>query len=113
MSIPIIPPDFRPSRASWIFPIYLSRLTAPCVAWNEYTPKLEMFQAGATFTIGDIDVTSFTIPHDAADPVGFTFRAQGIRFAIATDLGYLPDSIRFHLSARTCCCSNPITIWKC
>lgn len=78
-------------------PVYLSRLTAPAIAWQEYTPRLELFQAGASFTIGDIDVASFTIPHDAADPVGFSFHAQGIRVAIATDLGYLPDSIRFHL----------------
>lgn len=78
-------------------PVYLSRLTAPAIAWSEYTPKLELFQAGASFTIGDIDVTSFTIPHDAADPVGFSFHAHGIRMAIATDLGYLPDSIRYHL----------------
>jgi phosphoribosyl 1,2-cyclic phosphodiesterase len=78
-------------------PVYLSRLTAPAIVWDEYTPKLELFQAGSSFTIGDIDVTSFTIPHDAADPVGFSFRAEGVRIAIATDLGYLPDSIRFHL----------------
>ena len=42
-------------------------------------------------------MSSFTIPHDAADPVGFSFRAQGIKISIATDLGYLPDSIRHHL----------------
>ena len=47
--------------------------------------------------MGDIDVTSFTIPHDAADPVGFSFRAEGVKISIATDLGYMPDSIRFHL----------------
>ncbi len=79
-------------------PVYLSRMTAPAIAWGEYTPKLELFQAGASFTIGGIDVTSFTIPHDAADPVGFSFHSQGIRIAVATDLGYLPSSIRFHLS---------------
>lgn len=78
-------------------PVYLSRLTAPCLAWGEYVPPIELFQAGASFTIGDIDVTSFTIPHDAADPVGFSFRAEGIKVGIATDLGYLPDSIRHHL----------------
>src|SRR5580700_6378167 len=78
-------------------PVYMSRLTAPAIPWGEYTPTLEMFAAGASFTIGDIDVTSFTIPHDAADPVGFSFRAEGIKISIATDLGYLPDSIRFHL----------------
>ena len=51
-------------------PVYISRLTAPMIAWDENPPQLELFQAGASFTIGDIDVTSFTIPHDAADPVG-------------------------------------------
>jgi phosphoribosyl 1,2-cyclic phosphodiesterase len=82
-------------------PIYISRLTAPAVPWgdqwDENPPQLELFQAGASFTIGDIDVTSFTIPHDAADPVGFSFRAEGIKISIATDLGYLPDSTRHHL----------------
>jgi len=78
-------------------PVYLSRLTAPAIPWGEYTPTLEMFAAGASFTIGDIDITSFTIPHDAADPVGFSLRAEGIKVSIATDLGYLPESIAFHL----------------
>src|SRR6185437_3136677 len=78
-------------------PVYISRLTAPAIAWSEYTPTLEIFAAGTSFTIGDIDVSSFTIPHDAADPVGFSFRAEGVKVSIATDLGYLPESIRFHL----------------
>jgi phosphoribosyl 1,2-cyclic phosphodiesterase len=78
-------------------PVYLSLLTAPAITWGEYTPKIEMFQAGSSFIVGDIDVTTFTIPHDAVDPVGFSFRSEGIKISIATDLGYLPDSIRFHL----------------
>jgi phosphoribosyl 1,2-cyclic phosphodiesterase len=79
-------------------PVYLSRLTAPAIDWSEdYTPPLELFAAGSCFTIGDVDVTSFTIPHDAQDPVGFCFRAEGIKISIATDLGYMPDSVRFHL----------------
>ena len=47
--------------------------------------------------MGDIAVKPFTIPHDAADPVGFTFRAEGIKVGIATDLGYLPVSVKDHL----------------
>ena len=78
-------------------PIYITRLTAPAIPWGEYTPKLDCFQAGTTFSVGDIDVDSFTIPHDAIDPVGFCFRAQGIKIGIVTDLGYMPDSIKFHL----------------
>src|SRR5215472_3924559 len=56
-------------------PVYVSLLTAPAIPWGDYSPRLEQFQAGSSFTIGDIDVTSFTIPHDAQDPVGFSFRA--------------------------------------
>ncbi len=59
--------------------------------------KLEIFSAGRQFVIGDVTVTPFTIPHDAADPVGFTFRTEGIKVGIATDLGYLPPNVCDHL----------------
>jgi phosphoribosyl 1,2-cyclic phosphodiesterase len=83
-------------------------MTAPTYhAWNRNmrdeegkTPelnKLEHFAAGRSFQIGDIAVTPFTIPHDAADPVGFTFRAEGVKVGFATDLGYMPVSVRDHL----------------
>lgn len=77
-------------------PIYISRLTAPALGWNGDAPQMELFQAGASFSIGDIDIASFTIPHDAIDPVGFLFRAEGVRMGVVTDLGYITDSIRFH-----------------
>src|ERR1700739_4011729 len=38
-------------------------------------PGLEYCVGGTGFSIGDIAVTPFTIPHDAADPVGFVFEA--------------------------------------
>ncbi len=59
--------------------------------------KFERFESGHRFQVGDIEVKPFTIPHDAADPVGFTFRAEGIKVGIATDLGYIPISVRDHL----------------
>ena len=59
--------------------------------------KLEIFSAGRQFQVADITVMPFTIPHDAADPVGFTFHAEGAKIAIATDLGYMPASVRHHL----------------
>ena len=59
--------------------------------------KFERFESGHRFQVGDIEVKPFTIPHDAADPVGFTFRAEGIKIGFVTDLGYLPASVRDHL----------------
>ncbi|HEX3354588.1 MAG TPA: MBL fold metallo-hydrolase [Terriglobales bacterium] len=55
--------------------------------------RLEVFSAGRRFQIGDIEITPFTIPHDAADPVGLTLRADGVKVGIATDLGYTPPNV--------------------
>jgi phosphoribosyl 1,2-cyclic phosphodiesterase len=64
-----------------------------------FLPAVEYFRAGHSFSIGDIDVNPFTIPHDAADPCGFVFRArsESIRMAIATDLGYIPPNVKMAL----------------
>ena len=75
----------------------MTRLTANSIAWNEFTPALDCFAAGTRFCVGDIDVQSFTTPHDAIDPVGFTITSQGVKLGIVTDLGYIPESIKFHL----------------
>ncbi len=79
--------------------VFTSRLTAPMIEWEgfETPPPIEIFQAGSGWMIGNIAVQSFTIPHDAVDPVGFAFHAEGIKIGIATDLGYVPDSIKHHL----------------
>jgi phosphoribosyl 1,2-cyclic phosphodiesterase len=57
-------------------------------------PAVEYFHSGRQFVIGDIEITPFTIPHDAADPCGFVFSSEGIRMAIATDLGYMPPNVK-------------------
>ena len=64
-------------------------------------PKSEHFHSGRSVRIGDIEISPFTIPHDAADPVGFTFHADGIKIGFATDLGYMPVSVRNHLRGST------------
>lgn len=77
---------------------YLTHYTEPAIDWGEVRPRrVERFQAGSAFSIGDIEVQSFSIPHDARDPVGFCFEADGVRVGIATDLGYVPESIKYHL----------------
>jgi len=59
--------------------------------------RVEYIRAGERFEIGEIEITPFTIPHDAADPVGYAFRANGTKVAIVTDLGYLPELVKQHL----------------
>jgi phosphoribosyl 1,2-cyclic phosphodiesterase len=64
--------------------------------------KLETFSAGVGFQIGDVEVMPFTIPHDAADPVGFTFRAEGVKVGVVTDLGYLPENVKHYVQGCDC-----------
>ena len=59
-----------------------------------WLPAVEYFKPGEAFCIGDIDLEPFTIPHDAADPVGFVLKAEGLRLGYATDLGYIPPNVK-------------------
>lgn len=46
----------------------------------------EFYEGG--FTVGDIEVIPFRIPHDAAYPLGYSFRlASGQQVSVATDMG--------------------------
>ena len=48
-----------------------------------------LFETGASFEIGDVGIETFSIPHDAQDPVGFILRTAGGVIGFATDLGHV------------------------
>ena len=50
-------------------------------------------RANEDFCLGDIGISCFSIPHDAADPVGFRLYGGKVSVATATDLGFFPDSV--------------------
>lgn len=45
-------------------------------------------------TFGDIDVESFGVSHDAAEPMFYTFHHNGHKVALVTDLGYVSERIK-------------------
>ncbi len=51
------------------------------------------FQRGETFIIGGITVKSFSLSHDAAEPVGYSFFAGGKQISVLTDTGCVTDEI--------------------
>lgn len=59
--------------------------------------RVEFVRPGSRFEIGDVEISPFAIPHDAADPVGYAFRSNGAKVAIVTDLGYMPELVKHHL----------------
>lgn len=62
------------------------------------TMALEIFKAGDTFHAGRFSVRAFSLPHDAADPVGFVLEAEGVRIGFATDLGHISEEVVKNLS---------------
>lgn len=78
-------------------PVFLTEMTAPLLDWGTVQSCVHTFQAGSSIEIGDLVVASFTIPHDAADPVGYTVCANGVKISIATDLGYIPENVKYNL----------------
>ena len=78
-------------------PVYISPRTQAALPPQTKLPAVEPFQPGVGFQIADLVVESFTIPHDAVDPVAFRFTAHGVRIALATDLGYLPANVKDYL----------------
>lgn len=52
------------------------------------------FDTFSDFYLGDIGVVPFSIPHDAADPVGYRLWGGNVSIATATDLGYFPRTVR-------------------
>lgn len=55
--------------------------------------NINIVKNGTPFELGSIAITPFSIPHDAAEPVGYTFNISGERCAVATDIGRMNDTI--------------------
>ena len=70
-------------------PIYLNRHTREAAeATLGQRLKAAVFQTGAAIEIGDVVVETFSVPHDAADPVGFLLRTPLGNIGFLTDLGH-------------------------
>lgn len=83
-------------------PIYISPTTRATIQWDSRVTAFESFTPGARFTVGDIEVTPFSVPHDAAEPVAFTLATQGLKIGLVTDLGYVPELVKQHLQGCHC-----------
>ena len=72
------------------------RLTAESVRGDgafEAHRNWRIFATGAEFSICDITVQTFPVPHDAVDPLGFVFHAGSGSLGFITDLGYVTKLI--------------------
>lgn len=82
--------------------VFANRATAECMQRGlKHRPQWQLFETGATFRFRDLEIRSFSVPHDAQDPVGFVI-AHGHgdllsprrSLAWLTDLGHAPANVR-------------------
>ena len=59
--------------------------------------NINYFSPNEKFNINDLEITPFSIPHDAANPCGFTINNSKHQLSIATDIGHMTNDIVKHL----------------
>lgn len=70
--------------------IYCNRLTREAIEHEFPGKKLHfsVFETGACFALGETEIQTFSVPHDAMDPVGFLIRTAAGNIGFLTDLGH-------------------------
>ena len=74
-------------------PLIATPGTLAALRLNPRTPTSPL-AAGSTKTVGPFEVYAFPVPHDAADPVGYTIELGPWRVGMATDLGHCTRQVR-------------------
>jgi phosphoribosyl 1,2-cyclic phosphodiesterase len=71
-------------------PVYCNRATREAIEYQSKSQlaNCHLFTTGASFEINDVSVETFTIPHDAQDPVGYLLRTTAGNVGFLTDLGH-------------------------
>lgn len=80
-------------------PIYASAETHLNMNIGNISDKnIKTVEKNSDFTIGDIDIHSFPICHDAKNPLGYTFLCEGEKYCIATDTGHITEEMFSEIS---------------
>jgi phosphoribosyl 1,2-cyclic phosphodiesterase len=75
-------------------PVYCNAMTARALQDGGLKHNnWRLFQNGAEFSLGGFTVRPFSVPHDAADPVGFRISSSDGCFGVLTDLGYATQMV--------------------
>jgi phosphoribosyl 1,2-cyclic phosphodiesterase len=71
-------------------PIYANRFTAEAIQKQFANTRFEfrLFETGAGFHVGEVETRTFSVPHDAMDPVGFLLETSAGNIGFLTDLGH-------------------------
>lgn len=65
-----------------------------CVRCKIEAGRARTIEKGTTFHLGQFQITSFDVPHDSLDSVGYRIEVEGTVFCIMTDVGHLTDEMK-------------------
>jgi len=86
-----------------LVPLYANGNTADAIATlTGVEDGWRIFETGEPFAIGDVSVSAFSIPHDAADTVGYLFSDDTSSLFVATDMGVPTMPVKYALAQATC-----------
>ncbi|SHJ55936.1 Phosphoribosyl 1,2-cyclic phosphodiesterase [Malonomonas rubra DSM 5091] len=68
-------------------PVYIDQQTHAALPKLGKIARLELFDAGDTFSFRDLEISSFSTTHDAINPVGYVIESDEGKVGYATDLG--------------------------
>jgi phosphoribosyl 1,2-cyclic phosphodiesterase len=74
-------------------PVFMTDGALGNSSMNLDSKKHRRIAPGECFEVCGFSFTSFSVPHDAADPLGFVIEKDGIKLGIALDLGYLSNLV--------------------
>lgn len=69
-----------------------------CVRKKIDPTNVRVIEKGKSFEIGDFCITSFDVPHDSNENVGYRIETQGVAFCLMTDIGHITDDIKTNIS---------------
>lgn len=61
-------------------------------------PNLVPFESGDTVPVGNLSIGSFSVSHDAEDPVSYTVTNSGTKLGFATDFGHVSQLVQTRLA---------------
>lgn len=78
---------------SYDIPLYLNYSTYSVIKDKIFGIRNINIIENVEFSIGDLDINTFNLPHDASEPIGYSVVCNGKKISIATDMGYVSSEV--------------------
>ena len=76
-------------------PVYCNALTCESLRHSlSHSKQWRLIEAGNSFVVGDIDITAFSVIHDAVDPMGYVLSDGESKLGFLSDVGHITKVVR-------------------